>query len=81
MSMQELQAEIRALPTRARRDLMKWMVDVLAEDRAVPTSVQEEAPRRRSLLELRGLGKEIWQGIDVQAYLDEQRNDWDKDQT
>lgn len=30
-----------------------------------------------SILELRGLGKEIWEGIDVDQYLEEERNSWD----
>lgn len=31
---------------------------------------------KRSLFELEGLGKEIWNGIDAQKYVDEIRNDW-----
>ncbi len=33
--------------------------------------------RRHSILELRGLGKEVWQGIDPKKYIDELRNEWD----
>ena len=29
-----------------------------------------------SILELRGLGKEIWQGIDAQEYVDGERHSW-----
>jgi hypothetical protein len=32
--------------------------------------------RRRSILELRGLGKEIWQDIDAQDYVDHERASW-----
>ena len=32
--------------------------------------------RRRSILELRGLGREIWQGIDAQDYIDQERASW-----
>ena len=31
---------------------------------------------RRSLLELQGLGKSIWQGIDVKEYLRRERASW-----
>jgi hypothetical protein len=31
---------------------------------------------RRSLLELRGLGKGIWQGIDTDEYLRQERSSW-----
>ena len=40
------------------------------------TTERTEAPRRLS--ELRGLGKEIWQGIDAQAYVDRLRDEWDQ---
>lgn len=30
----------------------------------------------RSLLELRGLGQEIWDGVDAQVYVNEERNLW-----
>ena len=32
---------------------------------------------RHSILELRGLGKEVWQGIDPKKYIEELRNEWD----
>lgn len=32
--------------------------------------------QRHSILELRGLGKEIWQGIDAQEYVDRERDSW-----
>ncbi len=31
---------------------------------------------RRSILELQGLGKEIWQGVDTEAYIDQERASW-----
>lgn len=35
------------------------------------------APRkRRSILELEGLGAEIWEGIDAQTYVDRERDSW-----
>ncbi len=38
---------------------------------------REIAPQpRRSILELRGLGKHIWQGLDVRAYIEEERASW-----
>jgi hypothetical protein len=32
--------------------------------------------RRRSILELRGLGREIWQDMDAQDYIDQERASW-----
>jgi hypothetical protein len=31
---------------------------------------------RHSIMELRGLGKEIWQGIDAQEYVNNERASW-----
>jgi hypothetical protein len=49
---------------------------LLAEYQAVVQSPAPSAPRR-SIMELQGLGKEIWQGIDAQRYVDEERATWD----
>jgi hypothetical protein len=34
--------------------------------------------RVRHWREFRGLGKEIWQGIDTQAYIDQLRDEWER---
>ena len=34
------------------------------------------AGKTRRITELKGLGKEIWQDIDVQKYVDEERDSW-----
>ena len=39
-------------------------------------TAERPASRKRSILELRGLGKEIWQGIDAQEYVDSERDSW-----
>lgn len=31
---------------------------------------------KRNILELEGLGKEIWQGLDAQEYVDQERTSW-----
>ncbi len=36
-----------------------------------------EEAGRRSLLELEGLGAEIWKGIDAQEYVNQLRAEWD----
>jgi len=33
--------------------------------------------KQRSLMELEGLGAEIWQGIDAQEYVNQMRDEWD----
>ncbi len=37
------------------------------------------APKERvSIMELEGLGKEIWEGIDTDAYIKTERDSWDR---
>ncbi|HZS75059.1 MAG TPA: hypothetical protein VFA41_00470 [Ktedonobacteraceae bacterium] len=36
-----------------------------------------KAEPAHSIREFRGLGKEIWQGIDVEQYINQERNSWD----
>ena len=40
---------------------------MIALDRASP----------RSILELEGLGREVWEGVDAKRYIDELRDEWD----
>jgi hypothetical protein len=36
-----------------------------------------DEPRRHSILELRGLGKEVWAGVNPDEYVEEERASWD----
>lgn len=35
------------------------------------------APRRLSILELEGLGKELWSGVDAARHVEDERASWD----
>lgn len=48
----------------------------LLEELAALVRRQVGQPPRRSILELQGLGKEIWQDIDVQEYIEQERASW-----
>lgn len=52
------------------------LVALITEELATQTN-SEETPPERSLLELEGLGAEIWEGIDAQEYVNELRKEWD----
>ena len=43
----------------------------------VSSDLAETERPKRSLLELEGLGKEIWKGIDAHEYVNELRNEWE----
>ena len=63
---------IRPLTAAERLQLMALVTAEMAE--AAEPTIQ---PAKRSLLELRGLGKEIWDGVDPDAYVRELRSEWD----
>jgi hypothetical protein len=48
----------------------------LLEELAALVRRQAALQTRRSILELRGLGKEIWKDIDVQKYVEQERASW-----
>ena len=60
--------QIKPLPAAERLQLLA----VIARDLA-PGAGQE-----RSILELEGLGAEIWQGVDAQKYVADLRAEWDQ---
>jgi hypothetical protein len=49
---------------------------IRAAQAAGATSV-DPSHKQHSIRELRGLGKEIWAGIDAQQYIREERDSWD----
>ena len=55
------------------RDRLHIAQRIIAEAEAVA----EAKDRPRSLLELEGLGAEIWNSVDAQEYVDELRKEWD----
>jgi ribosomal protein L7/L12 len=71
MTIAEILEQAKTLSVQERKELVKLLVDSL--------DVPEAAPRQqRRLSELRGLGKEIWEGIDAQEYVNRLRSEWDE---
>ncbi len=69
MSVSEVLRQAKALTPNERKELLKSLHELVAKDDQKP---------KRSLFELAGLGKEVWQGIDTDAYLNELRDEWDQ---
>lgn len=65
MNYEELTQEIRQLSVEERKALISFIVDTFTET------------KERSLLELEGLGAEIWEGVDAQDYVNQLRSEWD----
>jgi plasmid stability protein len=64
-----LYRKLQALARRQRRSLAQEVIHLL-------TQAVEDSDSR-SILELRGLGKELWKGVDATAHVDRERGSWD----
>jgi hypothetical protein len=71
MTVAEIMEQAKGLSQQEQKELIKLLVDALA----VPGAWEAEPHR---LSDLRGLGAEIWQGIDAQEYVDRLRDEWDQ---
>lgn len=73
MNVEDILHEAQALSIEERRELLKSLIDTLGNSES-----NTQSTGKHSLRELRGLGKEIWEGIDAQDYINQQRDEWDK---
>ena len=72
LSLEELyEQQIKPRPISERLRLLTMIAQDLAKE------IKEEEKPKHSLMELEGLGAEIWQGIDAQEYVNELRKEWD----
>ena len=69
MTIAEIMQQAQALSPQERKELVKLLVDSLEVG---------QARSQRHLSELRGLGKDICEGIDAQEYVTRLRNEWDE---
>ncbi len=63
--------QIKALPRAARLRLLARIADDLVE-----ADANDEQPL--SLLDLEGVGAEVWQGVDPKTYIDTERDSWNR---
>ncbi|CAN5907016.1 hypothetical protein BH20PSE1_BH20PSE1_20880 [soil metagenome] len=61
---------------RVIRDVER-LLDVTATSSAVSMVGLTPQMRTQSILELEGLGKDVWAGIDARQYIDDLRDEWD----
>jgi len=64
--------QIKLLSPQDQLRLVAIVTQRLADQRDVPTNTP-----KRSLLELEGLGEDIWEGVDAQEYVNKLREEWD----
>lgn len=66
---EKLYARLKARARSERRSISQEVLRILEEATRPSETV--------SILELRGLGKELWKGIDPAIHVDEERSSWD----
>ena len=64
-----LYRKLQARAKRQRRSVAQEVTQLLSE--------ALETPKLLSILDLRGLGKEHWTGIDAAAHVERERSSWD----
>jgi hypothetical protein len=65
---QEIHRQIESLTLEEQMQLMEELTKII--NHRQPTKI------KHSIMELEGLGKEIWQGIDAQKYVEQERQSW-----
>ncbi|MFL5691589.1 MAG: hypothetical protein ACJ795_07265 [Ktedonobacteraceae bacterium] len=70
LSYEEIRIQLRHLTLDEQLQLLKDLAELIRS--------QVISHDRHSIIELEGLGKEIWSGVDVEKYIDEERNSWGK---
>lgn len=74
MTIAEIMEQARALSQQEQKELIKLLVDALA----VTDASKSEPGQKYRLSALRGLGAELWRGVDAQNYVDSLRDEWDQ---
>jgi len=64
----------RQIKPRPKEERLRLLA-MIAQDLAAEAKIEDQP--KHSLMELEGLGAEIWQGIDAQEYVNELRKEWD----
>lgn len=67
-SYNQVMAEIKTLNLSDQLRLMEEMAALIRK--------KASQAKHRSILELQGKGKDIWKGLDVRTYIDEERSSW-----
>ncbi|NJD67256.1 MAG: hypothetical protein C3F12_05735 [Candidatus Methylomirabilota bacterium] len=64
-----LYRKLRARAKRERRSVAQEVIHILTQ------ATQE--PKPLSILALKGLGKELWRGVDTATFVEQERRSWD----
>jgi hypothetical protein len=66
----KIAAEIKNLKREEKLEVLEIVVNSLKDD------LSRSKRKHHSLIELKGLGKDIWKDVDVEQYIDSERDSW-----
>jgi hypothetical protein len=69
-------AHVRILSQDQQLEVAALIKRVLSQQNQKPPK-RSRKKRQRSIMELHGLGAEIWQGVNAQHYVNQLRNEWE----
>jgi deoxycytidylate deaminase len=76
------QEHVQMLPMNEQLRLISLVTQSLANTSSVHTKTvlsRTTHADKHSIMELHGLGAETWQGVDAQTYVDELRDEWERE--
>jgi hypothetical protein len=65
---QEIRRQIESLTLDEQMQLMQELATIVSH--------RTQAKSKRNIMELEGLGKNIWRGINAQEYVEQERQSW-----
>jgi len=74
----DLEVQVKAEANRRGQSVSDLISEVMSALLRQSESLSARDQVRHSIMELRGIGKGVWRGIDVDAYINEERNSWDQ---
>jgi predicted restriction endonuclease len=69
--------QAQSLTPKEQLQLIEELLTMLRQHSNLIDEEEEEEEPLHSILEFEGLGKEVWEGIDVKQYLEQERASWD----
>ncbi|MBV9038422.1 MAG: hypothetical protein JO182_28295 [Acidobacteriaceae bacterium] len=72
MAASPYETAVRAFEALSPKDQAKLLMEISGRVRS-----RELSSKQRNILELQGLGKEVWEGVDAQEYVRNERASWD----
>lgn len=74
-----ISAQVERLPLKLQEEALNFINYLVFKNRAesaAPEQKADTARPRRSILELRGLGKHLWKDTSVKDYINAERDSW-----